>query len=159
MDSRSVRLLKWLRIPVTRERQLGPLETSLLNILWKLDAGATVRELLAGAHVNAAYTTVMTTLDRLYKKGILDRAAEGRAFRYRARQSEQEFKANIVATEMQRLLSSTPDPAIPLSFLVDTVSNYDSAFLDELQRAIQRKRRELRKAESQKTSHKKDGQR
>jgi predicted transcriptional regulator len=152
-------LLKWLKIPVTRERQLGPLETSLLNILWKLQSGATVRELLAGSHVDAAYTTVMTTLDRLYKKGILDRTSEGRAFRYRARQSEQEFKANIVAAEMQRLLSSTPDPAIPLSFLVDTVSNYDSAFLDELQRAIQRKRRQLRRAESQKLTHKKDGQR
>ena len=152
-------MLKWLKIPVTRERQLGPLETSLLNILWKLQSGATVRELLAGSHVDAAYTTVMTTLDRLYKKGILDRTSEGRAFRYRARQSEQEFKANIVAAEMQRLLSSTPDPAIPLSFLVDTVSNYDSAFLDELQRAIQRKRRQLRRAESQKLTHKKDGQR
>jgi BlaI family transcriptional regulator, penicillinase repressor len=152
-------LLKWLKIPVTRERQLGPLESSLLNTLWKLQSGATVRELLAGSHVTAAYTTVMTTLDRLYKKGILDRAAEGRAFRYRARQTEQEFKANIVAAEVQRLLSSTSDPAIPLSFLVDTVSNYDSAFLDELQRAVQRKRRELRKTESQKSAHKKDGQR
>src|SRR5437764_14650347 len=132
----SPNLLRWLKIPVTRERRLGPLETSLLNIIWKLESGATVRELLAGSHIEAAYTTVMTTLDRLYKKGILDRAAEGRAFRYRARQSEQEFKANIVAVQMRRLLSSTSDPAIPLCFLVDTVSNYDAAFLDELQRAI-----------------------
>jgi predicted transcriptional regulator len=159
MGFRGPRLLKWLKIPVARERRLGPLETSLLDILWKLEAGATVRELLAGSHVDGAYTTVMTTLDRLYKKGILDRAAEGRAFRYRARQSEQEFKADIVAAEMQRLLSSASDPAIPLSFLVDTVSNYDSAFLDELQRAIQRKRRELRKVELRKAAHKKDGQR
>jgi len=150
-------LLDWLKIPVTRERQLGPLETSLLNVLWKCESGATVRELLASSHVHTAYTTVMTTLDRLYKKGILHRTAEGRAFRYRACQSEQEFKANIVATQMQRLLSSTPDPAIPLSFLVETVSNYDSAFLDELERAIQRKRRELRRKESKK--HKKGGQR
>src|SRR3954469_7481672 len=99
MELRGHQLLDWLKIPVTRERQLGPLETSLLNILWKLESGATVRELLDASHLEAAYTTVMTTLDRLYKKGILDRTAEGRAFRYRTRQTEQEFKANIVAAE------------------------------------------------------------
>ena len=151
-------MFQHLKSSLIRRRQLGPLEDELLRALWTR-GDATVRELVDERVVDGAYTTVMTTLDRLYKKGILDRTAEGRAFRYRARQNEQEFTANIVAAEMQRLLSSTPDPAIPLSFLVDTVSNYDSAFLDELQRAVQRKRRELRKAESRKATNKKDAQR
>ena len=65
------------RSPSTR---LGPLEQELLSALW-MRGSATVREMLDAGGINLAYTTVMTTLDRLYKKQLLNRAAEGRAFR------------------------------------------------------------------------------
>ena len=61
--------------------QLGPFEQQVLRRLWS-HGSATVRELLADGKIHQAYTTVMTTVDRLYKKGLLDRVAEGRAFRY-----------------------------------------------------------------------------
>ena len=61
--------------PATR---LGPLEFELLQSLWARGS-ATVRELLADGSIALAYTTVMTTLDRLYKKQLLDRVSEGRA--------------------------------------------------------------------------------
>ena len=64
--------------------QLGPFEQQLLQKLWS-HGSATVRELLADGKIHQAYTTVMTTVDRLYKKGLLDRVAEGRAFRYTPR--------------------------------------------------------------------------
>src|SRR4029077_17980620 len=66
--------------------QLGPFEQQVLQKLW-LHGSATVRELLADGTIRQAYTTVMTTVDRLYKKGLLDRVAEGRAFRYTPRQT------------------------------------------------------------------------
>ena len=53
---------------------------------------ATARELLRAAKLPFAYTTVMTTLDRLYKKQLLTRVSEGRAFRYSLKASQQEMQ-------------------------------------------------------------------
>ena len=71
--------------------QLGPFEQQLLQELWS-HGSATVRELLADGKIRQAYTTVMTTMDRLYKKGLLDRVAEGRAFRYTPRHTPEEMQ-------------------------------------------------------------------
>ena len=131
---------------LARERTLGPLEIRLLRALWRR-GDATVRELISGEELEAAYTTVMTTLDRLYKKGVLDRAREsvGRAFRYRPRLSQKEFFRTTLGADLTGLLESA-HPAAPVSFLVDTITEHDAALLDALQRAIQQKKRELRKA-------------
>jgi predicted transcriptional regulator len=125
-------------------RQLGPLEDELLRALWTRGDG-TVRELVDEAVVNGAYTTIMTTLDRLYKKGFLERSPEGRAFRYRPKQSESELQQGVVAAGLRELLSAAHSKEAPLSFLVETISEHDAALLDELQRAVEKKRRELRK--------------
>src|SRR5215471_8198888 len=129
-------------------RQLGPLETHLLGILCRRH-DATVRELVASGEVEGAYTTVMTTLDRLYKKGFLDRSldSEGRAFRYRLKQTEREFYETVLSADLSRVLDMAADPSLPVSFLVDAVAEHDAALLDELSRAIARKRRELRRKE------------
>lgn len=141
-----LRMLRWLKSPLAGRRRLGPLETHLLVAL-RRRGDATVRELLAEGDMNVAYTTVMTTLDRLYKKGLLDRSLDGpgRAFRYRSRQGEEDFFRAIVGTDLQRLLTLAAEPTSPLSFLVDTVTAHDPALLDELKRAVNRKRRELRR--------------
>jgi predicted transcriptional regulator len=128
-------------------KSLGPLEQELLRVLWRR-GHATVRELTDAGEVDGAYTTVMTTLDRLYKKGILARAVEGRAFRYRPIYTEEEFKRGAVADGLQQLFGSANMREAPVSFLVDEITKHDAALLDELQRAIEKKRRELRKRES-----------
>ena len=138
-----LRRLKAQLAPVPR---LGPLELTLLRALWKRGP-ATVRELLDDSRVALAYTTVMTTLDRLHKKGILNRTSDGRAYRYSPKQSEREFNGAIVAGEVQRWIESTPRTDVPLSFLVDVVTEQDTALLEDLQRAVNRKRRELRRTE------------
>lgn len=120
---------------------LGPLERKLLKTLWKR-GDATVRELMDTGDIDGAYTTVMTTLDRLHKKGILRREPDGRAFRYFPAQTEQEFNAGILRNTIQQMLGTGNQT--PMSFLVDTVSEYDREMLDELERAIERKRRELK---------------
>jgi len=123
--------------------QLGPLEQELLNKLWKRES-ATVRELLEDGSLQLAYTTVMTTLDRLYKKDLLDRVAEGRAFRYSPRYSKQELQRQAAGQAIRDLLGSEPS-SVPLSYLVEAVSEHDAQALDELQQLIERKRRELNK--------------
>jgi predicted transcriptional regulator len=126
--------------------QLGPLEQQLLQKLWERES-ATVRELLEDGKLQLAYTTVMTTLDRLYKKDLLDRIAEGRAFRYSPRYSKQDLQRHAAGQAIRELLGSEPW-AVPLSYLVEAVSEHDAQALDELQQLIERKRRELQDKEN-----------
>jgi predicted transcriptional regulator len=121
--------------------RLGPLEEQLLEQVWKYKS-ATVRELLHRSHLKQAYTTVMTTLDRLYKKQLLDRVPEGRAFRYSPRYTQEELKKAAAGETIRLLLSSSPAASLPLSYLVEAVSEHDAALLDELQQLVDQKRRE-----------------
>jgi len=129
-------------------RQLGPLERQLLEALWSR-GHATVRELCEDKTITQAYTTVMTTLDRLYKKQLLDRVAEGRAFRYTPRQSADELKRVAAVEGIRQLLGSGDASSLPLSYLVEAVSEHDTQLLDELQLLVERKRRELMKREQE----------
>jgi predicted transcriptional regulator len=126
--------------------QLGPLERRLLALLCQRK-DATVRELLSCGQIEAAYTTVMTTLDRLYKKGFLERMhdAEGKAFRYRLKHGEREFYNLVLGPDLKSILASAVNPSMPVSFLVDAVAEHDVALLTELRRAVDRKRHELRR--------------
>jgi predicted transcriptional regulator len=123
--------------------QLGPLERQILDALW-LRGSATVRELLDEGQIKLAYTTVMTTLDRLYKKGVLSRSAEGRAFRYTPRFSAEELQREAAGEAIRQLLGSNEASALPLSYLVEAVGEHDAQLLEELQSLVERKRRELR---------------
>ena len=119
---------------------LGPLEKQVLQLVWRLQS-ATVRDLLDTGEVSGAYTTLMTTLDRLHKKGILTREAEGRAFRYFPAQSEADFNGAFIRSAMQQILGSSS--SLNVSQLVEAISDHDRGLLDDLQREIERKRREL----------------
>src|SRR5450631_2293249 len=122
--------------------QLGPFEQQLLQELWS-HGSATVRELLADGRISQAYTTVMTTVDRLYKKGLLDRVAEGRAFRYTPRHTPEELQRVTALENIRQLLGSGDASSLPLSYLVEALSAHDAQLLDELQLLVERKRREL----------------
>jgi predicted transcriptional regulator len=126
--------------------QLGPFEQQVLQDLWS-HGSATVRELLADGKIHQAYTTVMTTMDRLYKKGLLDRVAEGRAFRYTPRHTPEELQRNTALESIRQLLGSGDASSLPLSYLVEALSTHDAQLLDELQLLVERKRRELQSRE------------
>jgi predicted transcriptional regulator len=121
--------------------QLGPLEQRLLEEIWRR-GHATVREILQHANLHIAYTTVMTTLDRLYKKRLLTRVAEGRAFRYSPAITQEEMQRAAAGQAIRQLLES-----LPLSYLVEAVTEHDIQLLDELQQLVEQKRRELGKRE------------
>ncbi len=126
--------------------QLGPFEQQVLREIWAR-GNATVRELVEGGNMRQAYTTVMTTMDRLYKKGLLDRVADGRAFRYTPRRTAEELQRDAAIDGIGQLLASGDASSLPLSYLVEALSAQDAQLLDELQLLIERKRRELKAGE------------
>src|SRR5271169_4908329 len=77
---------------------LAPLELDCMNTLWPIGE-ANVREIHDGlaARRPRAYTTIMTIMDRLARKGIVERAKSGRAYVYRAKLSAEEARAQALA--------------------------------------------------------------
>ena len=67
----------------------------------------------------------MTTLDRLYKKNLLSRQAEGRAFRYTPRFTRQQLHREEAGAVFRQMLDASPAASLPLSYLVEIVSEYD----------------------------------
>jgi len=125
-------------------KQLGPLEQRLLDALWTRGS-ATVRELIENGYQDLAYTTVMTTLDRLFKKDLLVREAEGKAFRYAPRCTREEMQREAAGQALRQLLDASPASSLPLSFLVEILGERDTQLLDKLRELVETKRRELAK--------------
>jgi predicted transcriptional regulator len=123
--------------------QLGPLEQRLLETLWARGT-ATVRELVEDSREVLAYTTLMTTLDRLFKKNLLTRVAEGRAFRYAPRFTREELHREVAGNVFRELLDASPESSLPLSYLVEILTERDAQLLDDLQKLVETKRRALR---------------
>jgi predicted transcriptional regulator len=125
------------------ENSLGALEREVMDIAWREDE-INVRAACDQLTAPAAYTTVMTTMDRLFKKGLLARRKVGRAFLYRAAVSRRELEG-VVASELVTSLLERDGEALPLlSSLVDAVSDRDRALLDELERLVREKRRAIK---------------
>ena len=123
------------------ENSLGTLERDVMAIAW--DRGeVSVRDACARLGSAVAYTTVMTTMDRLFKKRLLARRKVGRAFVYRATATREELEGAVATELMQSLVQGHRGEPLPLlSSLVDSVSERDRALLDELERLIREKRR------------------
>ena len=128
--------------------ELGPLEVRVMDLAWSTTGDFSVRD-AAEQLGSLAYTTVMTTLDRLFKKGLLNRRMHERAFLYSARYSRAELEQRQAGSLVSGLLSSAhSSPEALISCLVDAVGQYDESLLDELERRIAAKREELRNGET-----------
>lgn len=128
-----------LHQPPAVDVALGPLEQRVLEALW--DHGpATVRDLIQH-FPGVAYTTLMTTADRLYRKHVLVRVRHGRAFRYEPRWSRSAFEVRLAGSTLSALLADDPQRLAPiLSLFVDEVSRRDATMLDELERLVRQKK-------------------
>src|SRR2546422_4898490 len=84
-------------------RSLGALEREILSCCWAHGA-LSVREGCALLTSPVAYTTVMTTMDRLFKKGLLSRRKSGRAFVYTATATREELEGAVAAELVGSLL-------------------------------------------------------
>lgn len=130
---------------VAFETAFGPLERELLDALWRRATPASVRDLHA-AFPALAYTTLMTTLDRLHKKGALERVRTGRAFVYRSRFARGELLERLASETIGGLLGEAGPGARPvLSCFVEAVGRKDERLLDELQALVHTARAEFKK--------------
>lgn len=123
---------------------LGKLEREVMEALWPRGE-LSVRQVHHIFGERMAYTTLMTTLDRLHKKGLLARRKEGRAFIYAPRISRDELEQGIREDLIEGLLGHGAEGVEPvLSCIVEKVGERDRALLDELDRLVREKRKELK---------------
>ena len=124
---------------------LGKLERQVLEETWRLGE-VSVRDIYRAFDEKVAYTTLMTTLDRLFKKNLLERRKDGRAFVYAAVLSQADIDQGIKEDVIDGLLGHGADGVGPvLACIVDTISERDRELLDELDRLVQEKKKELRR--------------
>ena len=113
-------------------RPMGSLESSVLEELWRSSDALTPAQVQAAIDGDLAYTTVMTILTRLWKKGQVTRSRIGRAYAYAPTLPKAEFLAERMGGELER----TPDPSAVLTQFVDKLSKTDPealrAMLSEL---------------------------
>lgn len=116
---------------LTRRTRLGDLEREIMDRLWAIDpatptAAMSVREIhdSISAQREIAYTTVMTVLDRLAKKGMVTRERDGRAWRYLPVSTSEELTADLLRDSLEHIESSDRRAAM-LHFL-------DAASADEI---------------------------
>jgi len=111
-------------------RAFGELEQQVLSVLWAADAPLIPREVQERLADPPAYTTVMTILDRLQRKGTATRTSRGRAFAYRAVVTE----SDLASQHARALLANGHDRRAVLQGFVDVLSEADAEELVELLR-------------------------
>jgi len=109
-------------------RPMGALEAEVLDVLWRADGPLTPAEVLAQLGDDLAYTTVMTTLTRLWQKELAERVKAGRAYAYRPTVTEAQF----AASRMQVELSKSSDRLATMSQFVGGLDAADVQRLLEL---------------------------
>ncbi|MGQ7295652.1 BlaI/MecI/CopY family transcriptional regulator [Quadrisphaera sp. KR29] len=113
----------------------GALERDVMARLWAAEQPLTVRQVheeLRATGGDLAYTTVMTVLDRLAKKGVVRQERDGRAFRYSPAQTREELTAAL----MLEALGSAPDPSARDAALVHFVGRVGPQGLAALRAAL-----------------------
>jgi predicted transcriptional regulator len=141
-----------VRLPVAADDDLpglGRLEHRVMLALWQ-GGESRVRDVQQAFAGELAYTTLMTTLDRLFRKGLLARRKAGRAYVYSARVSRGELRQGAARGLLSRLLGNDRESARPiLSSIVESVSERDRDLLDDLERLVQDRRRALGEGEAE----------
>lgn len=123
---------------------LGELEREVMEEIWR-HGETSVRDVQTAFDNRAAYTTLMTTLDRLHKKGLLERRKDGRAFLYAPRISREDFTRSVTKDVIDGLLGQTDGETKPvLACIVEAVGEHDSKMLDELEKLLKEQRRKLK---------------
>ena len=118
--------------------ELGPLERAVMDVLWSREDDVTVRDVLeTRAAKGLAYTTVMTVLDRLWKKGYVSRRRLGRAYAYRSRIDRESYLEGL----LDEVLASASDRREILLGFVKGASDDELAELRRVLRSIERERR------------------
>jgi predicted transcriptional regulator len=122
-----------------QQRGFGDLEATVMERVWGRDDGVTVREVfeeLADSR-QIAYTTVLSTLDNLHRKGWVRRERDGKAYRYWPTMTREERSANL----MRAAFDAGGDTEAVLAFFVKQMTATESA---QLKAALRRSAPEKR---------------
>ena len=123
------------------QKTLGSLESRVMDAVWDVDEAVCVEDVrseLEKQGKDCAYTTIMTTMSRLFKKGLLDREMRGKAYYYTPAVSRQELDTSISRQVVDELLATFAEPA--MSYFVEALSEDDPKKLDSLAEMIDEKR-------------------
>jgi BlaI family transcriptional regulator, penicillinase repressor len=107
---------------------LGELEAAVMELFWSSAGSRVVRDVVAelAPQRPLAYTTVMTVMDNLHRKGFLRRERDGRAWRYSAALTRDGYVARL----MSDALSGSPDRAGALLRFVEQIGDDDAEVLN-----------------------------
>lgn len=137
-----------MNLPVTHPitpLNLGDLEMEVLEQLWRLGSGD-VRAVHAAQskgrdnHPN----TVQSALERLFRKGLLDREKLSHAYIYSPRLNREELAARLIDETLGRMNPAKPLPLLA-AFVDLSLQNQDLGALEELERLVAERRAKLRK--------------
>jgi predicted transcriptional regulator len=121
------------RTRIVAGHRIGALEAEVLRCLWEAAEPLSVREVAARLG-RRAYTTVMTVLARLHRKGLAERVLAGRAYLYRAAGTPAELEARRI----QELLAASEDPEAVLAHFVEGLAEVQPRLLRALERSRRR---------------------
>jgi predicted transcriptional regulator len=110
-----------------QERGFGDLEATVMERVWDREDGVTVRQVfeeLADTR-QIAYTTVLSTMDNLHRKGWVRREREGKAYRYWPTMTREERSANL----MRAAFSAGGDREAVLAFFIEQMTAEEAAQL------------------------------
>ena len=115
-------------------RGFGDLEAEIMHRVWDHDGPVTVRELFDELRTQRviAYTTVMSTMDNLHRKGWLAREKDGKAYRYTAVASREEYSARL----MSEAMAEAGDTEAVLSHFVAQMDGEQSQVLGAVLRRL-----------------------
>ena len=119
-------------------RVLGDLETRVMEVVWG-EHPISVRAACERLGGDSAYTTIMTTMDRLHKKRLLKRRKDGHAFLYEPAMDRAEYQKRVVEAALTPLLEQGAAPV--LAAFVEVAADMDEAHLAQLEKLIASHRR------------------
>jgi predicted transcriptional regulator len=119
-------------------RGLGELEAEIMKRVWRRAEPTTACELVDELQLerSIAYTTVMTVLDNLHKKGWLERELDGRAYRYRPLSSGEQYSAQL----MREALDASPDRGAAFAHFLRELITDDAKALQAAYRQLARRK-------------------
>lgn len=108
-------------------RGLGALEAAVMDVLWSVKSPLSVRGVLDALTGDRAlaYTTVMTVLDNLHRKGYVERSMHSRAYLYHPALS----RGQAAADAIRQVLNETTDPEAVLLHFASTATDDESKVL------------------------------
>ena len=111
-------------------RSFGELEASIMDRVWRAGHPVLVREIWAALRPERepAYNTVLTVVEILYRKGWLTREKDGRAYRYRATVSREDYTAGL----MGEALEASPDRVGALRSFVERIDPAEARQLRQM---------------------------